>query len=304
MKISIKLYIAFTLSYFVWNGGWLFHVLFLLNNTHEQNFIVASSSVLIWITTLLLGIIAIYLKSKQLDRDLKNLTSLSTQKLKKLSEQVLNMPIFMTVLFLIVYFVASPIQVYLYYAVSGSFYTCLSGIFLTIAGVIAVTPIPFFASGHLLQKINTHISEEVVKKKVKINPKRISFQFKNLFSFFSAMIGMSFFILTFMYFYSINKNIEHKLIDYQYYQENLIQNNDNLKNINQNELIEFAKKIKYDAHTHIFLADSNAEIFYKSTEVKFWNDINRERIKNNIKNRLSDAFYENNFNNLTKVSEL
>ncbi len=301
MKISVKLYLAFTISYFVWNGGWVFHVLFLLNNTPEQNFIVTSTSIIIWITTLLLGILAIHLKTKKLDKDLKNLTSLSTQKLKNLSEQVLNLPIFMTFLFLVIYFIASPIQDYLYYAVSGSFYTCLSGIFMTIAGLIAVTPIPFFASGHFLQKININISEEVVKQKVEVKPRKISFQFKNLFSFFSAMLGISFFILSFMYFYSINKNIEQKLIDYQYYQKNIIQNNDNLKNINKEELIEFAKKIKYDAYTHIFLADSSAEIFFKSKELKFWNDINRKRVKSNIKNKLSDAFYENSFNNLISI---
>ncbi len=299
-KISTKLYISFTLSYLIWNGGWVFHVLFLLNNTANQNMYVAIGSIAIWLTTYAMALVTIYIRTRQLDKDLKRISSLPNPKLIKLSETALNLPIFTTVLFLIIYFIASPLQVYLYYYVSGSSYTMQSGIFMTLAGFVAVTPIPFFSSGYFLHKINAKISEKLAQKKIQSKPIVISFRFKTLFSFISAIVGMSLFILTFQYYYSTNKIIKNKLDNYQYYQENTIKYN-NLKTLDRQELFNFVENIKYQEDVTVLIADKKANIIFKTNDINFWNELTTDRIKNSIKNGTADAFYENNLNNIISL---
>jgi len=304
MSITKKLYISFTISFFVWNGGWLLHAIFLLNNTASQNILVYVVSPLIWLFSLLLAFLIIFLKTKQYDKDYKKINRLSAKKLKTLSENTMNLPVYMLILFLIIYAIASPIQIYLYYYITGSIYSILSGVFMTIAGLIAVTPIPFFTTGFFLQKINSQISKETTKRNIKTKAIKISLNFKTLYSFISAMLGMSFFILGFVYFYNINKTIDSELENYMYYQENLIKTNSNLQNFDEKQIIDFAKNIKYKKGINIFVANNKAELIFKSKKIKFWNKLNTDRLKTDIKNKKTDAFYENNYNNLISYTPI
>ena len=304
MNILKKLYISFTISFFVWNGGWLLHAIFLLNTTASQNVLVYTLSPLIWLLSLLLAFLIIFIKTKQYDENYSNLKSLSTQEIRTLSEKTMNLPVYMLILFLIIYAIASPIQIYLYYYITGSTYSILSGIFMTVAGLIAVTPIPFFTTGFFLQKINSRISLETAKRNIEIKAIKISLNFKTLYSFISAMLGMSFFILGFVYFYNINKTIDSELANYQYYQQNLIKANDNLQDANKEQVVKFAKNIKYKEDINIFVANNKTEIIFKSKEIKFWNKFNSDRLKTDIKNKKTDAFYDNNFNNLISYTPI
>jgi len=298
-KISTSLYIAFLIGFIDWNVGWVLESTVLMRNTPTQSKTHIFLSIFTWFIFLLLSWFIIYLKSKKLDNWYKNLNKISNNKLKTLSEQTMNLPIYIFVLLAIIYIVSSFFQLYINYHVGNSWFSNRSNLYLVIVGLVVFSPLSMYITGFLLRKINTKISKKVFERKITTNPIRIPLTTKIASSFIVAVIGMTIFVLTFTHYYSINKIVDIKLNDFKEYQQNLAKTHPifNKKSISIDEIKKFVETINYNSETTIIIADNKANIVYKTKEILLWNTITEEKLKTDLLNGKADVFYENHYNN-------
>jgi len=274
-----------------------------MKNTGVQKEFIIKAGLIIWIVFSFIGLSIILIKTKPIDKKFKYIDKLSNVELIKLSEQAMNLPIFM----LIEYAFVGLLAYILYYSVIRFYgfnqFASVSVFIPAIAGIVGVAPLMFFVTGFLLRDTNEKLAIKLEDRKLKSNPKKISFRFKVFFAFGASIMTMTFWLLCFGLYYSINSNIDSTLESYQFFQKNLIENwPDELKNEqNINEIIKYIGAIKFDKNGVVMLADLNGKLIYQSKEiklyVKFWDDINN-KLKNDFKQRNADMFYENVNGNL------
>jgi len=301
--ISKKICITFFSVFLTYHLGITVICFFFMKNTDAQKVIVLKAGIIVWLFFSIIGVLISCIKTRQIDEKLKNISKLSDLELKRLSEKIMNLPIFLMIKFALIFFIISFLFPYILHSYEFCRLASVSGFIVSIGAFIAVSPLMFLITGFLLRDTNTKLSIKLNERKIASKPRKVGFRLKLFFAFCTSIMSMTLWFLSYGLYYSINNNIDRTLESYQFFQRNLIENwPDELKNDqNIDEIIKYIGAIEFDKNGVVMLADLNGELIYKSKEielyVEFWDDINN-KLKNDFKLQNTDMFYENVNGNL------
>ena len=300
-QIAKKLSIAFAITLvLVVPIAWVLQIGLLYKNTQIQNQSLLFLGVVSLLITVLVGVYVIYLYTKQLDEDFENINNLSKDNLKHLAQKTIDLPFKFTYIFIAFYFIQIVSLLIVGFYIGASLFTNLSLLIMVTGGIIAVPAVPLFLSSFLLKDINRNININMSKKQLEVKSIKISIGQKTNYAFLSTIIGLSIYVLGINYYYSVNKTIDITLNNYKNYQQHLKQNHPifNSEDIDFNKIVDFTNSVYFDANITPMIAKYSGEIIYKKEELNIWSSVSTERLKRILLERKTDAFYDNQFNNL------
>ncbi len=173
-----------------------------------------------------------------------------------------------------------------------------------ISGLIALPPAAYLITNFMLKKHSNIVTKIAIENGVNIKPKKIGINVKTYYSFLSAMVGMTLFALSAIYYYSINTTIDMKSDDYSKIQEHFISKYKNIESSNLSSLILFIKEFDYNTEIKQIIVDKSGKIVYNPHKVSFINNINSELFHRAIKEQKKGNIYENKHNNLISYYKL
>ncbi len=106
-KISTKLYISFFITFISWHIGWILSNSLQINNTQEETSILNTIiPIFIWIFLTCIAFIFLYFKTKQIDKEYKNIDNITDKGLIDLSKTTLNLPIYVYKLYFVIFVIS------------------------------------------------------------------------------------------------------------------------------------------------------------------------------------------------------
>jgi len=254
---SIGLFITFWL---IWNLQWIVSAFALMNNMPEQYFTVIIPGLIIWTISLFVGIIIFSVYLKQIENKINKIKNLSNKELIDISKKTLNGNLTATLIFAIIWIVATIVMYYILNLKFGA----ISSKSIWVGGLAGLLSTPFMLYGAfslLLSKVNRIFSAEINLRNLTAYGIKFPVQNKLLFIFGSSMIAIAVWIGLFGYYTGINKTID-EIKKSRYEKLNIISQTIFAQKDTINNNILFDKIINLNIPTNecIVLADKNGNI--------------------------------------------
>ncbi|MCF6240758.1 MAG: methyl-accepting chemotaxis protein [Bacteroidales bacterium] len=295
--IRSKLYISFFASFISWHIGWVLQSTLLAKNTPEQNFQLIIWQVVSWLILSVIAIMFIHQKSNKLDNLYSNIHSLSDKLLKELSEDLLNLPLFIFKLYTIIYFVSFfPIVIIGLY-IGNSFFTINAALLIALAGFIGLPIISYMVTIYLLRNINFNISKLTIERNIHTSPVKITASLKIYAGFLGAVVGMTLFSLSAMYYYSVYTAQDIKTADLLKTQTHFIEMHPDIKGLPIDKIVQFVNDYSFINDVSKIIIDNDGNIVYNPQNIQIANPISQKLLQNVLNTGVAGSFYENNMNN-------
>lgn len=296
-KIRNKLYISFFASFISWNIGWILQSTLLARNTDEQNVQLILWQLVSWIGLSIIASIFIHKKSDKLDHLYSKFKTLDNKSLQQLSVNLLDLPLFIFKLYTVIYFISFFPIVFIGLYVGNSFFHITAALLIALAGFIGLPIISYMTTIYMLRKINFEVSKYTTERNLVVKPVRISSSLKIYMGFLGAVVGMTLFSLSAMYYYSVYSANDIKSADLQKIQSHFIEMNPNIRDAAFDKIINLLKDNKFIDDVSQIIVDNSGNIVYNPQNIQLLNPISKGLIQNAVKSGLSGSFYENNMNN-------
>lgn len=302
-SISKKIAVIYCSIFSVWLLALVTIAFFLMRNLDIQQNSVIAAGLVIWLIFSVAGSLVCLFKTRPVDRTLKAINGIGDADVVKVSQQILDLPLFLTVEFVILFLTSFA----LYYGILRN-YGCntlsASSVFVpAIAGCIGVSPLMFFVSGFLLRDTNSKISMVMNARNIQWETKKIGYRFKLYYAFGASILAVTFWLVCFGYYFSIYSNVDTTLAHYKFLQESALENmpEDVKKSLSRESVIPYLSTLRFEKHGVMMLVDTSGQVVYTTKEtplfVERWTDINRMLLRD-FRALNSNSFYENEQGNL------
>ncbi len=296
-SIRNKLYISFFASFISWHIGWILQSTLLARNTAEQNFQLILWQVISWIVLAVIASVFIHQKSNKLDNLYSKIRSLNNKSLQELSEELLDLPLFIFKLYTLIYLVSFIPIVIIGIFIGNSSFTIIAALLIALAGFIGLPIIAYMMTIYMLRKINFEVSKYITERNLVTNPVKISASLKIYTGFLGAVVGMTLFSLSAMYYYSVYSANDIKSSELQKIQTHFIEMHPDIKNASFNTIVQLLDHYNFIDDISKIIIDNTGNTVYNPKKNEILNPVSKVLIKRAVKTGTSGSFYENNMNN-------
>ncbi len=296
-SIRNKLYISFFASFISWHIGWILQSTLLARNTTEQNFQLILWQVISWIVLALIASVFIHQKSNKLDNLYSKIRSLNNKSLQELSEELLDLPLFIFKLYTVIYLVSFIPIVIIGIYVGNSSFTIIAALLIALAGFIGLPIIAYMMTIYMLRKINFEVSKYITERNLVTKPVKISASLKIYMGFLGAVVGMTLFSLSAMYYYSVYSANDIKSSELQKIQAHFIEMHPDIKDAAFDKIVLLLDDYNFVDDVSKLIVDNSGNIVYNPQKIELLNPVSKALIQKAVQTGSVGNFYENNMNN-------
>ncbi len=295
--IKNKLYISFFASFISWHIGWFLQSTLLAKNTPEQNFQLILWQVISWIVLSIVALVFIHQKSDKLDKLYSNIHSLNNKSLQELSQELLDLPLFIFKLYTVIYFISFLPIVIIGIYIGNSSFIITAALLIALAGFIGLPIIVYMMTIHLLRIINFQVSKYATEKNIVTSPVKITASLKIYVGFLGAVVGMTLFSLSAMYYYSVYTAMDIKTIELENIQSHFIDMHPDIKDAGFDKIVQLVDAYNFRDDVSKIIVDHEGNIVYNPNNIQITNPISTSLLQNALKTGNAGSFFENSMNN-------